>query len=277
MMERWYVDISDWNPSPGEFSSAMSVLPQHEQSSITRYVRIEDRKMATVSRLLQYVLVHQVMGIQFDEIVIRRTVEGKPYLEYDGEEPMYPNFNFNVSHHGDFVGIASEPLYIVGLDIVSPVVPVNESVQDFIQHFSSYFTSLEWDRITNAGNSDEILTEFYRYWCLKEAFVKAIGAGLSYQVDKLEFHHSGWADLKVQISGRNTNEWKFLLHDLGKGHWASVAIGHPRYAAESFKKISKWLELTEEQVSIEIPIPNARFVKNTVEQLIQAAQKAISM
>ena len=41
---------------------------------------MEDRKRALVSRLLQYALVQQVLGIPYDEIIIRRTVEGKPYL-----------------------------------------------------------------------------------------------------------------------------------------------------------------------------------------------------
>ena len=36
-VQRWIVDISEWNPSPAQFCSAVSVLPQHQQSFITRY------------------------------------------------------------------------------------------------------------------------------------------------------------------------------------------------------------------------------------------------
>lgn len=74
----------------------------------------------------------------------------------------FPNFNFNVSHHGDYVAIASEPLCLVGLDIVSYDIPPKETVLEFIQNFSSYFSSLEWDNIVNAGSCDGILAEFYR-------------------------------------------------------------------------------------------------------------------
>ncbi|XP_057492005.1 uncharacterized protein LOC130777619 isoform X2 [Actinidia eriantha] len=45
---------------------------------LVRYVKSEDRKRAL--RLLQYALVHEVLGIPFDEIIIQRTIEGKPYL-----------------------------------------------------------------------------------------------------------------------------------------------------------------------------------------------------
>lgn len=75
----------------------------------------------------------------------------------------FPNFNFNVSHHGDYVAIASEPICLVGLDIVSYSRPENETIPDFIQHFSSYFSTSEWDKINNAGTCDQILNEFYRY------------------------------------------------------------------------------------------------------------------
>ncbi|KAL6989294.1 hypothetical protein U1Q18_015043, partial [Sarracenia purpurea var. burkii] len=79
-VQRWIVDISEWNPSPHQFSYVLSFLPQHDHPSITRYVKLEDQKRALVSRLLQYALVHEVLGIPFDEIIIKRTFEGKPYL-----------------------------------------------------------------------------------------------------------------------------------------------------------------------------------------------------
>lgn len=78
-------------------------------------------------------------------------------------ESGFPNFNFNVSHHGDYVAIASEPMCLVGLDIVSHFVPVNETTDKFIQSFLSYFSDLEWRNICNAGSSNEMLRVFYRY------------------------------------------------------------------------------------------------------------------
>lgn len=85
------------------------------------------------------------------------------FQDYDKFDLRYPNFNFNVSHHGDYVAIASEPICIVGVDIVSYDVPQGETITEFIQFFSSHFSSLEWDNIVNAGTSDDVLIEFYRY------------------------------------------------------------------------------------------------------------------
>lgn len=130
-----------------------------------------------------------------------------------------PNFNFNASHHGDYVAIASEPLCIVGLDIVSYVVPEKETIAGFMQNFAIYFSSFEWASITNAGTSDEMLSAFYRYWSLKEAFVKAVGTGLGYRLDKVEFHHTNWTNISVKIDGLESREWKFWLSELKNVHW----------------------------------------------------------
>lgn len=36
------------------------------------------------------------------------------FQDYDKFGLRFPNFNFNVSHHGDYVAIASEPVCLVG-------------------------------------------------------------------------------------------------------------------------------------------------------------------
>ncbi|XP_024029400.1 L-aminoadipate-semialdehyde dehydrogenase-phosphopantetheinyl transferase [Morus notabilis] len=272
-VQRWAVDISKWDPTPQDFSFALSLLPLHDHNSIIRFVRLEDRKRALVSRLLQYALVHEVLGIPNNEIVIKRTLEGKPYLEYGEISTEFPNFNFNTSHHGDYVAIASEPLCLVGLDIVSPVIPWKETVIDFIYNFSFYFSSLEWDNIVSAGTCDDILVEFYRYWSLKEAYVKAIGTGITHGLDKVEFHRSSLANISVKIAGRAMPEWRFWLSELGKRHLVSVARGHPRSATESYKKTLKHVEFDDEEFHKGLHLPNMEFVFRTVEQLVQVLCK----
>lgn len=76
---------------------------------------------------------------------------------------MLMNFNFNVSHHGNYVGIASEPVCPVGLDIVSFHIPLHETALELVNNFSSYFTNSEWGKIMNAGSSDDIFSDFLRY------------------------------------------------------------------------------------------------------------------
>ncbi|XP_057789314.1 uncharacterized protein LOC131006158 [Salvia miltiorrhiza] len=275
-VQRWIVDISNWNPSLQDFNLAVSLLPHHEHASITRFVKLEDRKRALVSRLLQYALVHRLLGIPFDEIIIKRTPEGKPFLVCDSVEPGFPNFNFNVSHHGDYVAIASEPICLVGVDIVSHSVPVNEAADEFIQSFSSYFSDLEWCNICNAGSPDEKLRVFYRYWCLKEAFVKAIGSGVGHKLDDVEFHHVNWENIFVKVCGKELKDWKFWLLELGNNHSVSIARGHPRSAISSYMKTLKQIDFNEEFYIAGLNLPNASFTFLTVDDLVQSRRDDLS-
>ncbi|KAF5175512.1 L-aminoadipate-semialdehyde dehydrogenase-phosphopantetheinyl transferase [Thalictrum thalictroides] len=268
-VERWLVDISQWNPSHEEFSFILSILPLDEHSSITRFVQLKDRKRALISRLLQYALVHQVTKIPFNEISIKRTIEDKPYLENLNNITLgFANFNFNTSHDGDYVGIVSEPWYIVGLDIASLVVPMHENALEFVRNFASHFAYNEWEDIIGAGTGQDILAQFCRYWCLKEAFVKAIGAGVGYTLNRLEFKHSNWSNIFVCIDGEKSKDWEFSLSELGRSHWISIARGHPRNAVENYKRTLCMAEFEQaENVSSSVQFVTS-FVPRTVQQLI---------
>lgn len=276
-VQRWVVDISKWNPSVNHLSFFISLLPQHEHSSINRFVKLEDKKRALVSRLLQYALVHQILGIPFDEIIIRRTVEGKPYLVCENTEIGFPNFNFNASHHGDYVAIASEPICLVGLDIVSHSIPINETAQEFIQNFSSYFSSLEWYHIISGGSSDEKLKIFYRYWCLKEAYVKALGTGVGYKLDDVEFHHTGWKNISAKVAGKELKDWKFWLLELDQHHLLSIARGHPRTAISSYKSTLKQTEFDKDMYNMGLHLPNSSFIFLTVEDLVPVRRLSLDL
>nr|XP_043633870.1 L-aminoadipate-semialdehyde dehydrogenase-phosphopantetheinyl transferase-like [Erigeron canadensis] len=266
-VQRWLVNISKWNPTQTDFSTAISLLPSHEHSCITRFVKIEDRKRALVSRLLQYALVHQLIGIPFHEILIDRTPHGKPYLENHEKNVEFPNFNFNVSHHGDYVAIASEPICIVGLDIVSCFLPGKETVSEFIRNFSSYFSNSEWEDIVNAGSDDNILDVFFRYWCLKEAFVKALGVGVGYKLDYVEFHHKDWTNIYVKVDGDTLKDWNFWLFELQGRHRVAVARGHPKMANESYKRTLKQTHFDNDLYKLGFHLANPSFVTRTVEEV----------
>lgn len=268
-VQRWAIDISVWDPSLLDFSLAMSSLPHQEHISITRYVKLEDRKRSLVSRLLQYALIHQVLGIPFDEIIIKRTIEGKPYLVADKLNSEFPNFNFNVSHHGDYVAIASEPICLVGVDIVLvDFTPGNETVLQYISNFSSYFSTLEWDKIVNAGSDKLILDEFYRYWSLKEAFVKAIGTGVGYRLDSLEFPQTRGTNIVARVDGQELQDWKFQVSELGRGHTVCVAKGHPSFATESYKRTLNRIDFEDDDYSTGLNLADLCFEMKTVDQLI---------
>uniref|UniRef100_G2XLD6 holo-[acyl-carrier-protein] synthase n=1 Tax=Oryza glaberrima TaxID=4538 RepID=G2XLD6_ORYGL len=256
---RWLVDVGRWRPSPAEFQAAAAVLPPHDRPVIhSRFVREEDRKRALVSRLLQYSLVHHALGMPFHQIRINRTLEGKPYLN---KNVNLPGFNFNTSHQGEYVGIASEPLCLVGLDIVCISKPQRETALEFINNFTSYLTDMSGTAL--------LLQTVMMYWCLKEAFVKATGAGVGFGLQRLEFHHMNWTNISLCIDGEEARKWMFWLFKIDEMHLASIAKGHPEDAIDSFRRTLSDVVIQEGELHTAIEIPEEAFTLLTVEHLIQ--------
>jgi phosphopantetheinyl transferase len=204
---------------------ALSLVPGEDRARILKFRFERDQKLALASRLLQRSLVSQKFGIPHDAVQIARTAEGKPYVENAeiAQHPVWPNWNFNVSHHGAYAAIASEPILVAGIDIMDlHERPHNEttSVDDFLSTFTNNFTAGEWSAIQSGaagflvggGGGDDtpqqqqqqrwcsattdssspqrtqaIYDSFYAYWSLKEAYIKSVGIGLGFELNRADF------------------------------------------------------------------------------------------
>ncbi|KAH3761155.1 4'-phosphopantetheinyl transferase superfamily protein [Pelomyxa schiedti] len=200
---RWAFEFGSWTPSPGEWSLALSHIEPVEVTRIGRFKRPlggglslvgkdnPDAKSAAVGRLLMRKLVSELLGIPFDGVDLQRTKEGKPYLSTAQRatyaDSKFPNFNFNVSHHGNWVVLASEPHDLVGVDVMKSEHPRgSETVREFFQTMSNTMTPHEWAQIKQ-GPLKQQLDSFYTFWCLKESYIKAVGIGLGFDLQRASF------------------------------------------------------------------------------------------
>ena len=81
-------------------------------------------KAALAGRLMIRKLVAEKLNIPWGNIRLQRTAKGKPVLAKDSLNP-YPNFNFNISHQGDYAVLAAESELQVGIDIMKTSFPGN--------------------------------------------------------------------------------------------------------------------------------------------------------
>lgn len=92
-----------------------------ERGGVVRYRKEDDRKRSLLSKLMQRRVASLVLGVPFTEVEIRRTKGRKPYAVAPHGNPSHaPNFNFNVSHEGDWVVLASEGRLLCGVDVAAP-------------------------------------------------------------------------------------------------------------------------------------------------------------
>lgn len=92
---------------------------------------------------------------------LKYTLYGKPYFQ--------GSFNFNISHSGSFVVLAVSNKVRIGVD-VEEIKPID------IKGFEKQWTSHEWGLLTSSANN---YSQFYDFWTIKEAAIKADGRGLS--------------------------------------------------------------------------------------------------
>eukprot|EP01012_Entosiphon_sulcatum_P040835 TRINITY_DN5456_c0_g1_i1.p1 TRINITY_DN5456_c0_g1~~TRINITY_DN5456_c0_g1_i1.p1 ORF type:complete len:308 (+),score=39.52 TRINITY_DN5456_c0_g1_i1:25-924(+) len=248
---RWAVDITKLAQTDAEWQFLLGLLPSSEQQDVTRFKFKDDQKRALVSRLLQRQCCHQVLGIPCGDIEIHRTKGKKPFLaSLNPVADIIPNFNFNVSHEGHFVVLASEGLCIVGIDVAAPQqirrVGDIRPTSELLQMFRDQFTPHEWQCIRTGHDDRQMERAFRRHWSLKEAFLKARGDGIVFPLQRCEFRfpeNNVWADEpSVAVDNVLQPQWAFHLDSLPDDHFVSVARGPPKDILDAFGEFTRTLK-----------------------------------
>ncbi|XP_053871530.1 L-aminoadipate-semialdehyde dehydrogenase-phosphopantetheinyl transferase isoform X1 [Malaclemys terrapin pileata] len=203
---RWAFPCAAWAPRRDEWLLAARLVQPEEKDRVRQFVFARDAKAAMAGRLLIRKLIAEKLWIPWNEINLQRTSKGKPFLVND-ILGIHPNFNFNVSHQGDYAVLAAEPELQVGIDIMKTNLPGSGSVPDFFRIMKRQFTEAEWRVIKSMNNEWIQLDMFYRHWALKESFIKAIGIGIGFNLQRIEFNAS---PLQLEV-GKVYKETKMLL------------------------------------------------------------------
>ena len=116
---------------------------------------------------------------------------GKPYTSNPLSTPLF----FNISHSTSVITLAFAPFPLIGLDVEHVHMERNHRLMDIAEHS---FSEVEVDEL-KALPMEEQRNHFYRLWTLKEAFIKASGAGLSMGLKSF-----GFTDIKLK-DGSVTN------------------------------------------------------------------------
>lgn len=216
-------------------------MQREEKERIGQFMFAKDAKSAMAGRLLLRRLVCDRMGVPWADIRLERSPRGKPYLANPAcSSPESVGWSFNISHQGDYAVLAAEQGLQVGVDVMKTTMPGSSSVPEFFRIMTRQFTDYEWSVIRRAGSEWEQLTMFYRHWVLKESFIKAIGTGLAFNLQRAEFHLSPEpiADGKVcrrttmHLDEEEEEVWTFEETVLGKDHHVAVAL-RPRHTVRS--------------------------------------------
>ncbi len=235
---RWAVNIAKWRPCGVEWSKALSVIQEKERERICRFTFKRDAKASLVGQLMLHKLIRETLQIPNDKILLERTDKGKPYLP-----KLSLPFSFNVSHQGAYtVMAASSSTQLLGVDIMridEERFEEEARLEDFFHTMRRQFTSREWGNIRHGDRRGQLLN-FYRHWCLKESYVKAVGVGIGMNLLSLDFNvryplTGIITSTQLDKDGKLEDAWRFEEQLLDDGHCVCVALKPADSAPEPFQ------------------------------------------
>ncbi len=171
---------------------------------ILRYHFWEDRQRSLLGRLLCTYAIIKNFGYSSNEIKFTENAYGKPFVS--GDNSIY----FNVSHSGDWV-VCVINTSVAGID-VQEIKPMKNSISE------RFFTKEENDYLLSLKENNQ-LHGFYDIWSLKEAYIKALGVGLSMPLNEFTIVKS-MNDIKVK--GTRDTEFYFRQYNMGEEYKLSV-------------------------------------------------------
>jgi 4'-phosphopantetheinyl transferase len=145
-----------------------------------------------------------------------RHAHGKPYL------PDFPDFAFNLSHTADRMAVVISHGCRVGIDIETCNPRTN------LAALAAKCFGMEEKTYWQALPETEQLFSFYRFWTRKEAFVKAVGQGLSLGLQRCVIDPANPERLlSIPPSCGTIDDWSLFDIDVDDSICGAVAIDRP--------------------------------------------------
>ncbi|MGJ0531727.1 4'-phosphopantetheinyl transferase family protein [Methylocystis sp.] len=163
-------------------------------------------------------------------LLFTRETNGRPILASPAGR-----LHFNLSHSGCMAFIAFSCIAPLGVDVEE----VRE-VPDFEEIARNHFAPTEVEGLFRVPDAQKLLA-FYVTWTRKEAFVKALGLGLSFPLDGFS---TGRPDRPPSLHLQGTpliTEWTVVDLAPSARYMASLAIRHPNVPIRCWRAEWSWL------------------------------------
>lgn len=174
----------------------------------------------------RYIVAHGILRIllagitQIKPSMIQFTVKGKgkPVISNTG----YLDFDFNMSHSGDYILYAFSIANNVGIDVEF----IDQKV-DSKSLVDSFFSPKEKSFFEFVSDAEK-LPVFYQYWTKKEAFIKAIGHGLYFPLDGFSVQTTTEVPCPIEIylEAHELGNWWIYPIELNAAYTAALVTNN---------------------------------------------------
>ncbi|MCJ8173433.1 4'-phosphopantetheinyl transferase family protein [Clostridium botulinum] len=233
-MEIYAVKISDINEE--KLNELCLLIDSEKKYKVEKFVNKKDKIRTLIGEILIRTIIVEKIKIGNKHIKFKKNQYGKPYVK------EYPNFNFNISHSGEYVLCAVDNKSI-GIDVEEVKHIECEEIA------KNFFTIKEFDYIANHDLKFQ-LDRFYEIWTLKESYIKCCGQGLSISLKSFSIEVDQYENIKV-ISNNKYKEHTFKLFDIELSYKVAVCSLNKEISNNIIKLdqnclISKYIEFNLE-------------------------------
>lgn len=198
-----------------------SVLSPAERSRAARFHFFRDRYRFVTCRYCLRSLLAGYLRVHPAEIGFCYTALGKPELAYPANRS---GLTFNLSHSHDLALIAVGREWPLGVDIEWR--QARAAFEDLAQ---GYFSQDERAALAALPEDDQGIA-FFDAWTRKEAYLKAIGQGLSYGLDRFSVSlRPGDRSALCHDANNPTapEAWRIAALSIARGYSAALAVPTP--------------------------------------------------
>ncbi|MGB6976190.1 MAG: 4'-phosphopantetheinyl transferase superfamily protein [Gammaproteobacteria bacterium] len=211
---------ADLDLAPEKIDQLTKTLSADEQQRADRFVASRHRQHFTAARgILRQILGHYLQQAP-QKLAFAYQEHGKPMLSDEFKGRLF----FNLAHSQEIALYALCLNKELGVDIEQTArnVPGQQIAQRF-------FSEMEYETFMRLPIEEQPIA-FFNCWTRKEAFIKAIGAGLSYSLRRFEVNYLPRQPAKLnRIDGDEQIAAQWALFDLqpAEGYVGALALTKP--------------------------------------------------
>ncbi|MEM6424781.1 MAG: 4'-phosphopantetheinyl transferase superfamily protein [Cyanobacteria bacterium P01_D01_bin.128] len=192
-----------------------------ERANRFRFDRDRDRFIASRSSLRH--ILGRYLECAAKDIAFGYGEFGKPFLMH--KTSQWGELEFNLSHSGD-LALCAVGLQPVGIDIEQ--IKARSRLDSLAQHCLSTSEYRNWHQQPEADR----LQIFLKYWTCKEAYLKAVGKGLTQAMSEIELVLKPWIALRHwntpnEDAPNQAEPWTLKQLAVGEDYVAAIAAAAP--------------------------------------------------
>lgn len=182
----------------------ITLLNATELTHAKKLIFAKDKTLYIAAHIFLRKLLSQYAPLSPDKWCFTSNSYGKPFVSNTGYEWL----QFNLSHTPGLIACAISTTEIIGVDVE------RHKPLDSLESLCKYaFSSTETADILSISDTAERERRFFTYWTLKEAYIKALGLGLSLPLQQFSFikdDHKKWKITNTEIhTVSQTKNWQF--------------------------------------------------------------------